>query len=153
MQQIPTQAPDFPPSFSILVVDDSLISRKVIEKKCLEVLEGRGLLYSVQAAENGLQGLALCETNQYDYYIIDKEMPDICGVVVCRTILKEKPTAKVVLFTAAEPDELAKENIPGGVEVIPKDLTMLENSLTERINVVKARTMAGRKNSSGGQID
>lgn len=149
--QIP--APDFLLSFSVLIVDDTLVVRKSLENRCLAVLEGRGLLYSVQTAKNGLEGLAFCEKNKYDYYIIDKDMPEMSGVEVCRTILRKEPTAKVVLYTAAAKDELAKENIPEGVEIIPKNPVMLATSLVEQIETVKTRTMAGRKNSSQGTND
>jgi len=78
----------------ILVIED--------EKKIADFIK-RGLKeegYAVDAAYDGEQGLFLATTNDYDLILLDRMLPRLDGVAVCRKLKEKKPAAPVIMLTA-----------------------------------------------------
>ena len=153
--QAPMTAPDSALHFTMIFIDDTELERTLAQRKCIEVLEKSGYSYSMQFADNGLDGWNLCNANRFSVYVVDKHMPGMDGIEVCRRILEKDPTAQVILYTARIADEI-KNSIrqtppPKGVEVIPKNISMLISSLEERLKDFRRSSTAGRKNSANGE--
>ena len=69
--------------FKILAVDDSAISRKLVEHSL------SGDRYSVLFAKGGREALGLFAEHQPTVVITDSDMPDIGGLELCRRIRRE----------------------------------------------------------------
>ncbi len=82
-------------SKSILVVDDDLLTRKMLRT----FIENGG--YSADSAGDGTDALALLESGRgYDLVISDINMPRMDGLTLLREIKKEMPETRVILVTA-----------------------------------------------------
>jgi CheY-like chemotaxis protein len=68
---------------SILIVDDHPAMRSTM----YDILEGEGL--SPMVAANGKEAISLCMENEFDFVLMDVQMPDITGVEAFRRIKKE----------------------------------------------------------------
>ncbi len=68
---------------SILIVDDHPAMRSTM----YDILEDEGL--SPMVAANGKEAIRLCMENEFDFVLMDVQMPDITGVEAFRRIKKE----------------------------------------------------------------
>ena len=80
-------------SLRILVVDDERSLRDFIIRN----LSARG--YSVTGAANGLEALALVNTESYELIILDVMMPHMDGLETCRRI-RQTSTMPIIILTA-----------------------------------------------------
>lgn len=88
------------PKPRILVVDDDPVLRRLTTRQ----MEQAG--YDVVSAGTGLEALALVETSKPDLLLLDFNLPDINGNIVCRRI-KQAPhsdTPHVILFSGSRTD-------------------------------------------------
>lgn len=88
-------------SAHILVVDDSVVARRVI----VQILEYAG--YEVTGVTNGTEALAVLEGEPVDLAILDIAMPDIDGFTLLRRV-RERPAyadMPVIMLTASGRDE------------------------------------------------
>ncbi|HEX7670972.1 MAG TPA: PAS domain-containing protein [Polyangiaceae bacterium] len=85
---------------TILVIDDERLVRKTVRS----VLEPAG--YRVLDAADGIAGFELFqrEGRGIDLVLLDLSMPGIPGDTVLANMLRERPDARVVLFTGHRPD-------------------------------------------------
>jgi diguanylate cyclase (GGDEF)-like protein len=93
----------------ILIADDELISRKLLQK----TLERAG--YEVTAVENGRMAAdQLCPANGPRLALLDWVMPELDGLGVCREVRKRKQQSYVymILLTSKE----SKEDVVAGLE-------------------------------------
>ena len=83
----------------ILIVDDEIHIRTLIAQ-ALEELEDEGV--EIAKAENGLEGLALIESDRPRLVFLDVMMPKMNGFDVCRRVKRELrlDDVYVVLLTA-----------------------------------------------------
>ncbi len=79
---------------SVLVVDDSLISRRMI-KQMLGAFN-----VSIDEAKNGTEAIEKVQTNHYDLILLDLLMPDIQGQEVLEFIQKSGINTNVVVISA-----------------------------------------------------
>jgi len=77
-QPAAAEKPSATKSFNLLVFEDNMVNRKLIDS----VLKKMG--HRAQLAENGAQGLAILETETFDAVLLDLEMPDMDGYEVIR---------------------------------------------------------------------
>src|ERR1700676_1343894 len=91
-----------PATFQVLVVDDSQISRKLVER----ALEGQP--YSLLFAKSGQEGLELFAQHAPPIVVTDWLMPDITGVELCQKIRAnvENYTYIVILTTKSGKEDL-----------------------------------------------
>jgi CheY-like chemotaxis protein len=72
----------------------------------------RGLLgpagYDVETADSGEEGIDRYRRERFDCVITDARMSGVSGLIVCRAIKDQDPSAHVVLLTGVEhdPEEL-----------------------------------------------
>ncbi|MBK8028339.1 MAG: response regulator [Chloroflexi bacterium] len=88
-------------SAHILVVDDSVVARRII----VQILEAAG--YEVTGVTSGAEAPAVFEAEPVDLAIFDIAMPDIDGFTLLRRV-RECPTYKhipVIMLTASGRDE------------------------------------------------
>src|SRR5829696_2406043 len=98
------------PSEKILVVDDS---REMRELMINYILRPHG--YTTLVAENGLAGLNLARQSAPDLIVADMKMPEITGLELAQTVLRENLGIPVILVSAEGSEELAKLALRSGV--------------------------------------
>lgn len=124
-------------SETVLLVDD--------EDMILDVGAGmlKGLGYQVMTAAGGKQGLQMYEQNsdRIDAVILDMIMPGFSGKEVFESLLRTKPSVKVLLASGYSLDGQAKEIMESGCSgFIQKPFTLSE--LAKKIRAVLDADMA-----------
>ena len=86
---------------SILVVDD----HPAIRSTMLDVLEEEG--FSAEQSGNGEEALAKCLEKEYDFVLMDVQMPEMNGIEVLAKIREGKQTrSKFIFFSAYSVPEM-----------------------------------------------
>jgi two-component system chemotaxis response regulator CheY len=103
-------------SHTILIVDDSAVTRAMIRRTLL--MAGFGPAGVFEAAD-GLDALAVLELRTVDLVLADLHMPKMGGIEMTRRLLANEATRHIpVVVVSAEPsdqklDELKKEGVRG----------------------------------------
>ncbi|MCU0566463.1 MAG: response regulator [Oculatellaceae cyanobacterium Prado106] len=79
----------------LLVEDDQATGSTLVESLSAH-------LYTVNLATDGMTGLELAKTDQYDLLLLDVMVPGLDGVSLCRRLRAEGYTSPIVLLTAKE---------------------------------------------------
>ena len=79
----------------ILIVEDN----KDIAASVTEYLELQGIVCDY--ASDGLTGLSLAVTNEYDLYLLDISMPGLTGLQLCKTLRDDRGDAQPIIFLTA----------------------------------------------------
>ncbi len=106
----------------ILVVEDEAGLVGMIQRGLS--LEG----YQVSVALDGLSGLQLASTYQFDLVTLDLMLPGISGLELCRTIRKQNSQVPILMLTALGTPENIVTGLDGGADdylVKPFDFTVL----------------------------
>jgi len=106
----------------ILVIDDERSIRNTLQ----DILGFEG--HSVDLAENGISGLELIKSNDYDIVLCDIKMPEMDGIEVLKKIIEIKPETTVVMISGHGNIDTAVEAIKNGAFdfiVKPLDLNRL----------------------------
>ena len=94
---------------SILVVDD----HPAIRSTMLDILEEEG--FSAEQAVNGEEALNKCLENEYDFVLMDVQMPELNGIQVLAKIRDSKQTqSKFIFFSAYSVPELEEQAVALG---------------------------------------
>lgn len=161
------QADTHPPRIRLLLVDDSALVRRGVRG----LLEGRHRQAElVVAGEAGsvAEAVAVARTCKPDVVLLDIRLPDGDGFEACRAILKDHPSARILMLTSFANDDFVHQAIVSGAhgylmkEVEPERLieaivglhhgeSILGTGLVERVlDLVRAgRTGAGRESGNG----
>lgn len=103
---------------NILVIDDEATMRD----SCRQALSRDG--NRVEAAEDGLKGLAMLAKESFDLIILDLKMPGLSGMDVLKKIKDSNPEAMVIVITGYATVESAVEAMKrGAYDFIPKPFT------------------------------
>ncbi len=108
------------PNPLILVIDDNLTTRKMVE--CHLTQAG----YRVVLAADADKGLALAQSQKPDLIVLDHQLPGITGDQVCRQLLEIEAVADipVVISSAMRNRAFAQyTDFPNVVDQIPKPFT------------------------------
>ena len=81
-------------NYKILVVDDDLTIRSLLEK----VLQGEG--YAVVSAMSGEEGVEFAEKESPDLALLDIGLPGIDGIETLKQIIKLDPDIAAIMITA-----------------------------------------------------
>jgi DNA-binding NarL/FixJ family response regulator len=104
-------------SISVLLVDDHAIFREGLRN----LLKMEGDLELVGEAQNGRQAVALVKKLRPAVVVMDIGMPSLNGLEATRHILKEVPSAKIIILTAHSDDAYVKNaRESGAVGFLPK---------------------------------
>ncbi len=128
----------------ILVVDDEIISRRVIGHS----LEKAGL--KSVAVSHPDEALKLLEEQSFDLVFLDVEMPGMNGFELCKRLRAMPMHAKTpVIFVTALGgfESRAKSSLSGGDDFIGKPFSYIELAVKGLIYVLKGSIGAGRATS------
>ena len=106
--RLPPDEPASLPKGRILVVDDEADIRESLET--LLCLEG----YTVELAQNGVEGLRRAEGASYDIILLDLMMPDRSGMEVLREIRERDSGTPIFMITAYGSVEVAVTALKNG---------------------------------------
>ena len=94
---------------------------------------------AVDIAPDGAQALYKARINPYDVIVLDRDLPEVHGDVVCRTLSAEQPRTKVLMLTAARStDELVQGLALGADDYLTKPFRFAE--LVARLHALGRRT-------------
>ena len=89
---------------SILIVDD----HPAIRSTMLDILDEEG--FSAEQAVDGEEALAKCLENEYDFVLMDVQMPELNGIQVLAKIREKKQTqSRFIFFSAYSVPELEEQ--------------------------------------------
>lgn len=114
-------------SIPILICDDSLVSRKMVQKSLPE-----GWDVSISLAKNGVEGLAKIREGLGEVVFLDLTMPEMDGFQLLEIIKQEKLKSVVIVISAdIQPEARARVIDLGAMDFIKKpiDAKTLEASL------------------------
>lgn len=78
----------------VLIVDDSLISRKMVRQLVSKYN------FEIDEAKSGTEALEKIHSDNFDIVFLDLLMPDINGLDVLKKIKEEQLQSKVIVITA-----------------------------------------------------
>ncbi len=143
-----TPEPGLIRSFSMLVVEDELVSEILIRKECNPLLSKTEFKTKMVFEKTCDAGWALVETQRFDFYVIDWLTPGtLKGPELCLKILGKYPEAKIVFYTSEQEDRIDSTGLCGRVIVIHKDPKQLSAALEDRLKEFKEAPYQ-RKNSA-----
>lgn len=96
-------------STNILVVDDALVERLLVE-----ALLRKNPDYRVELAENGKEALTKIAASPPDLVVTDLIMPEMDGLELVRTVRRRHPDIPVILMTAYGDESTAVEALEAG---------------------------------------
>ena len=129
---------------SVLVVDDEQPLRDFIRKN----LEARG--FSVHAAANGLEALAIVNTQALDLIILDVMMPHMDGLETTRRIRQTSPVPIVILTALGEEKDKVAALDLGADDYLTKPFGVEE--LLARVRAVLRRARPLETPASAGAV-
>jgi two-component system response regulator VanR len=98
---------------------------------------------AVDVAPDGAAALYKARINPYDVVVLDRDLPELHGDEVCRTLTAEQPRTKVLMLTAARStDELVQGLTLGADDYLPKPFRFVE--LVARLRALGRRTGEAR---------
>lgn len=104
----------------LLVVDDD----KCIREMLIMALERAG--YTVDAAKDGVEGLAMLRANKYDLLISDNQMPRLTGVEMVQQLHFERITLPIIMASGTlQPQDVVGLDIPV-VTMLTKPYSLLD---------------------------
>ena len=94
---------------------------------------------AVDVAPDGAAALYKARINPYDVVVLDRDLPELHGDDVCRTLTAEQPRTKVLMLTAARStDELVAGLSLGADDYLTKPFRFAE--LVARLHALGRRT-------------
>lgn len=101
-----------------------------------EVLRGEGM--AVDVALDGRQALARVGVNDYDVVVLDRDLPEVHGDDVCRTLVAQGGSARILMLTASVTIQDRVDGLGlGADDYLPKPFAMAE--LTARVRALGRR--------------
>ncbi|KAF2519458.1 sigma-54-dependent Fis family transcriptional regulator [Flavobacterium salilacus subsp. salilacus] len=128
----------------ILIIEDEAAIRRVLGK----ILAEESDTYSIEEAEDGVQGLEMIKNDDYDLVLCDIKMPKMDGVEVLEAVKKIKPEIPFVMISGHGDLETAIQTMRlGAFDYIskPPDLNRLlntvRNALDRKVLVVENKML------------
>ena len=111
-------------------MDDDLEMVKPMD----EMLKGLG--YLIRSVSNGKEALTEYESWRPDAILLDRNMPEMDGIICAKEIIEEDPAAKIILISGYE------ETGPSGIDSRTKQI--IKGYLTKPIDMVELSHVLGR---------
>ena len=94
----------------ILIVDDSTSARQMVEATL------KSASYTVTAAKDGLEAFNLCKTSNYDFVLIDQNMPNMDGLTLIKSLrgLGNYSKKPIVVLTTEASDSMKAQGRAAG---------------------------------------
>src|SRR3954462_62575 len=104
---------------------------------------------AVDIAGDGALALYKARVYPYDVVVLDRDLPELHGDEVCRTLTAEQPQTKVLMLTAARStDDLVAGLALGADDYLPKPFRFAE--LVARVRALARRAGAARPRRGAG---
>ncbi len=129
---------------SVLIIDDEQSLRDFVNKN----LEVRG--FQTYTAANGLEGLALFNTEDVDLVIVDLMMPHMNGLETIRRIRQDSLVPIIVLSALGEENDKVQAFNIGADDFLTKPFGVRE--LLARINAVLRRSNWTKPQAHSGRL-
>ena len=98
---------------------------------------------AVDVAPDGADALFHARVHPYDVVVLDRDLPEVHGDEVCRTLNREQPETKVLMLTAARTtDDLVAGLALGADDYLPKPFQFAE--LVARVHALARRAGTAR---------
>jgi DNA-binding NtrC family response regulator len=117
----------------ILIIEDEAAIRRVLSK----IISEENETYTVEEAEDGLQGIEMILNNEYDLIFCDIKMPKMDGIEVLEKTKKIKPEIPMVMISGHGDLETAVNTMRlGAFDYIskPPDLNRLLNTVRNALD-------------------
>jgi NarL family two-component system response regulator LiaR len=147
-------------SIRVLIVDDHEIVREGLQTLLAEERD----FEVVGTAGDGAAAVALAAGTKPDVIVMDLVMPELDGIEATRRILRDNPSARVLVLTTFANDQHVREAIQAGAigyllkDVLKRDLVralrdaaMGRPALHPEVQQHLMREVAGRTSASQGQ--
>ncbi len=128
----------------ILIIEDEAAIRRVLKR----ILEQMDKTYQVEEAEDGMEGVKMIKSNDYDLVLCDIKMPKKDGMEVLQEAKKIKPETTFVMISGHGDIETAVETMRiGAFDYIPKPpdlnrlMTSVKNALEHKELVVENKQL------------
>lgn len=99
------------PPFRVVIIDDDVVLRQVVSIACAATAG----LEVVGEAQDGEEGLALCERVAPDLVVLDLTLPGMGGLEVATRLRESRSPSRVLVFTAREDGETVLAAMRSGV--------------------------------------
>jgi DNA-binding NarL/FixJ family response regulator len=99
-------------SVRILIADDHELVRRGLATELTQI---PGWVVVAEAA-NGREAVDLAAKHRPDVIVLDLTMPDLNGLEATRQILSAEPSARVLVLTAHESEQLVREVLSAGAQ-------------------------------------
>jgi DNA-binding response OmpR family regulator len=137
---------------SVVVIEDERSIADAIAAR----LRSEG--YDVDVADDGLQGVALCERTQPDLVVLDLMLPGLDGIEVCRRIQRERPVPVLMLTARDSEADLLVGLAVGADDYMTKPFSMREliarvHALLRRVERDAAEPETGPLTIAGVELD
>jgi two-component system chemotaxis response regulator CheY len=123
-------------SIRILYVDDSSTVREMVETFLYELG-----YFNIQGAEDGVEALALCDQDEFDFIITDINMPNMDGITLISNLREKLDYASIPIMVLTT--EYSKQMKERGKEVgatswivKPFDLSLLNKAIIQTLQRV-----------------
>jgi pilus assembly protein CpaE len=101
----------------VLIVDDIAETRENIRR----LLQFERDMEVVGGARNGKEAISMARDTQPHVIIMDINMPDMDGIAATEAVLKELPSAQIVILSVqSEPDYMRRAMLAGARDFLPK---------------------------------
>jgi DNA-binding response OmpR family regulator len=121
----------------VLIAEDELRLAETIARG----LRREGM--AVDLAPDGGDALLKARVYRYDVVVLDRDLPEVHGDQVCRTLRKERPETPILMLTAAGALEDLVEGLSMGADdYLPKPFRFPE--LVARIHALSRRSLPSR---------
>lgn len=129
----------------VLVVDDSLISRKYLAR----ILEESGQIQVIATASDGQEAIEKVKTLKPDVVTMDVEMPKLNGLEALKHIMIENPVPVIMVSTlTTEGASTTLEALHlGAIDYIPKNDVLDFNKITKDARALLIEKIIAAKNS------
>ncbi|MET3108281.1 two-component system chemotaxis response regulator CheY [Oxalobacteraceae bacterium GrIS 2.11] len=106
-------------SISLLIVDDSRVSRMMIRAFVLD----KNPEWQITEAASGDEAVQLVEKQHFDFCTMDINMPGILGIVAAEQILEKFPAMRIAIFSANIQESLRSRAAELGAHFVAKPVT------------------------------
>ena len=111
---------------TVLVVDD----HPAIRSTMMDILREEG--FSADQAINGAEALAKCQANEFDFVLLDVQMPELNGVEALSEMKKQANEVQVQFFSAYSAPELEEQALASSYVFQKTDQSRKDSKLDTR---------------------
>lgn len=133
----------------VLIVDDSAFMRNILDR----MIRAHADMEVVGKAENGLEAVEMVKSLKPDVVTLDIEMPKMNGLEALQIIMKDSPTA--VLMISSLTEQGAKETMHalqlGAIDFIPKALNNANENIFKKADFVQDKILAASRAKISGK--